>query len=48
MRSKIIWACSECGSRNYTTDNKEKPFQRLTLKKYCKACNAHTVHLQTK
>ncbi|HBZ11275.1 MAG TPA: 50S ribosomal protein L33 [Bacillus bacterium] len=48
MKNKIIWACSDCGCRNYTTDNREKSSERLTIKKYCKTCNAHTVHRQTK
>ena len=34
MRKKVALACSECGSRNYTTMSK-KESDRLELKKYC-------------
>ncbi|WP_174734500.1 50S ribosomal protein L33 [Mesobacillus harenae] len=47
MRVKVILACVECGSRNYTS-NKENLAERLELKKFCKTCNAHTVHKETK
>ena len=38
MRKKIVLACSECGSRNYSTMSK-KDTERLELKKYCNQCN---------
>ncbi|HLQ41112.1 MAG TPA: 50S ribosomal protein L33 [Tetragenococcus sp.] len=46
---KVALACSECGSRNYTLPvSKNKGDQRLELKKFCKYCNKHTIHRQTK
>ncbi|MBO8178408.1 50S ribosomal protein L33 [Aeribacillus pallidus] len=49
MKKKIILACRECGSRNYSTsNNKSSHSERLTIKKYCKTCNSHTVHQETK
>ena len=47
MRKKVILACSECGSRNYSTMSK-KESERLELKKHCDQCQAHTVHRETK
>ncbi|AYW44466.1 50S ribosomal protein L33 [Tetragenococcus koreensis] len=42
-------ACSVCGSRNYTKSTSEgKSGQRLETKKYCKYCNKHTLHKETK
>ncbi|MBY0095392.1 50S ribosomal protein L33 [Mesobacillus maritimus] len=49
MAKKITLACSECGSRNYSsTANQENQTERRVLKKFCKNCNAHTVHRETK
>ncbi|NLW39954.1 MAG: 50S ribosomal protein L33 [Tissierellia bacterium] len=49
MRERITLACTECKQRNYvTTKNKSKNTERLELKKYCKFCNAHTVHRETR
>lgn len=49
MRTKLILVCSECLSRNYVTDkNKLVSKQRLEIKKYCKHCNKHTLHKETK
>ncbi|PLR96352.1 50S ribosomal protein L33 [Bacillus sp. T33-2] len=49
MRKKVILACVECGSRNYTTmSNKQSQTERLQLQKFCDKCNAHTVHRETK
>lgn len=49
MRTKVILACSECGSRNYSTvKNKLTDSARLELKKHCKTCNSHTIHKETK
>lgn len=48
MSKKITLSCSECGSRNYSAPaQKNQSDQRLTLKKFCKNCNAHTLHQQT-
>lgn len=49
MKNKITLACAECGSRNYTTTtSNESQKERRELKKFCKNCNAHTVHRETK
>lgn len=47
MGNKIVLACEKCGSRNYTTHN-HKDSERLELKKFCKNCNVHTTHRETK
>lgn len=49
MRKKIILACTDCGSRNYTSEsNKDSRAERLEIKKFCSTCNAHTMHKETK
>ncbi|ADH97647.1 50S ribosomal protein L33 [Salisediminibacterium selenitireducens] len=49
MSTKAVLACSECHSRNYTTMKTDSAgSDRLTIKKYCKTCKAHTVHKETK
>lgn len=49
MRTKIILMCSECLSRNYTTyKNQSTNQKRLEVKKFCKSCNKHTIHKETK
>ena len=45
---KISLACETCGSRNYSTERSRSNQERLELKKFCKHCNAHTKHLETK
>ncbi|MBT2658725.1 MULTISPECIES: 50S ribosomal protein L33 [Bacillaceae] len=48
MSKKVILACVECGSRNYSTVGKDTQSERLELKKFCKTCAAHTIHRETK
>ncbi|MDQ0999902.1 50S ribosomal protein L33 [Neobacillus sp. 3P2-tot-E-2] len=48
MSKKIILACAECGSRNYSTHANQLQSERLELKKYCKTCASHTIHKETK
>ena len=48
MSNKVILTCSQCLSRNYTTRKKKTDNQRLMIKKFCKKCNTHTVHKETK
>ncbi|MDD4000326.1 MAG: 50S ribosomal protein L33 [Bacilli bacterium] len=49
MREKVILICEECLSRNYTYDrNVLTNPTRMVIKKYCKHCNKHTVHKETK
>ncbi|NEU32447.1 50S ribosomal protein L33 [bacterium LRH843] len=47
--NKIVLACEACRSRNYTTHkNKQQHTNRLEVKKFCKVCNEHTLHRETK
>ena len=49
MSDIITLACTECKRRNYsTTKNKKTMTDRLELKKYCKFCQKHTIHKETK
>lgn len=49
MRVKVILMCEDCLSRNYTTmKNKQTNQERMVIKKFCRRCNAHTVHKETK
>lgn len=42
-------ACTECGQRNYQmTPTQTGQTTRLELKKFCKYCNKHTPHKETK
>ncbi|HDI52134.1 50S ribosomal protein L33 [candidate division KSB1 bacterium] len=49
MRDIITLECSECKARNYTmTKNKRKHSGRVEYKKYCRRCNKHTIHKETR
>ncbi|ERJ12403.1 50S ribosomal protein L33 [Haloplasma contractile] len=49
MRKKVILACEECLSRNYTSNkNTHNDRERLEIKKFCKKCGKHTIHKETK
>ncbi|MBR1438946.1 MAG: 50S ribosomal protein L33 [Synergistaceae bacterium] len=49
MADIIGLTCSQCKRRNYTTTvNKKKQAKKLELKKYCKWCNASTLHKESK
>ncbi|MDM5196881.1 50S ribosomal protein L33 [Fictibacillus enclensis] len=49
MRKKVILACDQCSSRNYTTmKNQAANPERIEVKKFCSHCNAHTTHKETK
>jgi len=49
MRTKITLACTECKQRNYnTTKDKKAHPDRMEVKKYCKFCNRHTPHRETR
>lgn len=49
MRDKVKLACSECKQRNYDTNkNKTNTTDRIEIKKYCKFCDKHTIHKETK
>lgn len=49
MGEKVILTCTVCLSRNYTTiRNRKNSSERMQLNKYCKKCDAHTLHKETK
>ena len=49
MREKVILICENCLSRNYTFErNKLTNSERMVVRKFCKKCNKHTVHKETK
>ncbi len=49
MRTKITLACTECKQRNYnTTKDKKTHPDRMEINKYCKFCQKHTLHKETK
>ncbi|MGX7059998.1 50S ribosomal protein L33 [Vagococcus humatus] len=46
---KASLACSVCGSRNYSKSVSEgQRTERLEIKKFCKHCQQHTLHKETK
>ncbi len=49
VRTQITLACNDCKQRNYhmTKDKRNHP-DRMETKKYCRFCNAHTMHKETK
>ncbi|MBW2622119.1 MAG: 50S ribosomal protein L33 [Deltaproteobacteria bacterium] len=49
MRDIVILACDDCKRRNYTTTkNKRRIPGKLEFKKYCRFCQKHTLHRETK
>ena len=49
MRNAVTLACTECKQRNYQTNkNKKNNPDRIEMKKYCKFCKKHTLHIETK
>ena len=49
MRVKVTLECTECKQRNYDTKkNKDRPEERMEIKKYCRFCKKHTLHKETK
>lgn len=49
MRVKITMECTECKQRNYSTmKNKKNNPSRIELNKYCKFCQKHTLHRETR
>lgn len=49
MRVGITLECTECKNRNYRTEkNRRTTADRIELKKYCKACQRHTLHRETR
>ena len=48
-RPSIKLVCTECKHENYTTvKNKKNTTGKLEIKKFCKWCNATTVHKEQK
>ncbi len=48
-RVKVGLECAVCKARNYRTDkNVTNSQDRLELRKFCKRCNATTLHKETK
>lgn len=49
MRVAVTLACTACKQRNYITNkNKKTHPDRMELKKYCKFCNSHVIHRETR
>ncbi len=49
MRKKVVLACTVCKARNYSNEKSNKVLsERIEMKKFCKTCNAHTLHQETK
>lgn len=48
-KDKVILMCTQCLSRNYSTyRSHQRQSERLELNKFCKKCNQHTLHKETK
>ena len=48
-RPTITLACEVCKRRNYVTvKNKANTRERLAIKKYCRWCQQHTAHRETR
>jgi large subunit ribosomal protein L33 len=49
MREIIHLKCQECGRFNYhTTKEKRAHPEKFEVRKYCKWCNKHTAHKESK
>ncbi|HEX6593753.1 MAG TPA: 50S ribosomal protein L33 [Bacillota bacterium] len=49
MKRKVSLACTACLSRNYSTHKSvSQQSTRIEVRKYCKTCKKHTLHLETK
>jgi large subunit ribosomal protein L33 len=49
MRDLVILECQKCKRRNYSmTKNKRLHPDRVEYKKYCRFCNEHTLHKETR
>jgi large subunit ribosomal protein L33 len=49
MRDIVTLSCTACKQRNYTTTkNKKNTPDKLEFKKYCRFCQKHTSHRETK
>ncbi|MDL4841368.1 50S ribosomal protein L33 [Aquibacillus rhizosphaerae] len=48
MGKKVALACTECLSRNYSTNKNTSETKRLEVRKFCKRCGIYTLHRETK
>ncbi|MCG3157984.1 MAG: 50S ribosomal protein L33 2 [bacterium] len=49
MRENIALECSVCKRRNYAmTKNKKTHTARVEFKKFCRFCNKHTSHKESR
>ncbi len=49
MRDIILFPCTECKNKNYSTmKNKKNTPDKLQMSKYCRKCRKHTPHKETK
>jgi len=49
MRDLVSLSCEQCKRKNYTTTrNKKRSTDKLSLRKFCPACRAHTPHKEGK
>jgi len=47
-RLPIVLVCTVCGGRNYKTTRSRQPDNKpISLKKFCRTCDGHTLHLET-
>ncbi|NLE48299.1 MAG: 50S ribosomal protein L33 [Sandaracinaceae bacterium] len=49
-RVRIALVCERCEARNYQTTKarRTEEKERLTLRKFCPTCNAHTNHRESR
>ncbi len=49
MREIVLLSCKDCKRRNYAiTKNKKTHTAKMEINKYCRFCNKHTSHKETK
>jgi len=49
MRTIILFQCTECKNKNYSSmKNKKNTTEKIELSKFCKHCRKHTPHKETK
>jgi large subunit ribosomal protein L33 len=49
MRELVTLACEKCKRRNYSTKkNKRLHPDRVEYRKFCRFCNEHTIHKETR
>jgi large subunit ribosomal protein L33 len=47
-REPIFLECTTCGTRYYRTTKNSKKQGKVELRKFCRACRAHTPHKEKK